>query len=335
MFPKVNYIGNKSKVVDWIISLIPNEVKTVVDAFSGGSSVSYALKVAKYNTISNDVLYSSFVINKSLVQNQSTHLNPKLLLDADTFTADKNQLIQLDFLKNNLFFSNEVEELEKLILFADTKLTGFEYYIFLSLIRRAMIRKLPYSRMNIDWNNIIKLRDEDYSYMKYGRKRAYHNKSFMYHMQSSLAEYNSAVFNSNKKHVVEQLDVLDLLKKYPSGDLIYLDPPYPGTMNNYNGFYGTFDKIFNRDIDYVDLTKKSTFLDNMESILRNAKKGYKYAMISLNNSIKPSFEEFISATKKFGDITIHDKEHVYQVSGSRNKHQNKEIIVLIKFYKDK
>ena len=33
-----------------------------------------------------------------------------------------------------------------------------------------MIRKLPYSRMNVNWENIVKLRDEDYSYKKYGKE---------------------------------------------------------------------------------------------------------------------------------------------------------------------
>ena len=42
-------------------------------------------------------------------------------------------------------------------------------YLFLALIRRAMIRKIPYSRMNVPWDQIVKLRDEEYSYKKYKR----------------------------------------------------------------------------------------------------------------------------------------------------------------------
>ncbi len=45
-------------------------------------------------------------------------------------------------------------------------LEGYVKYLFQSLLRRAMIRKLPYSRMNITWENIVKLRDEEYSYKK-------------------------------------------------------------------------------------------------------------------------------------------------------------------------
>ena len=50
-----------------------------------------------------------------------------------------------------------------------------------SLIRRAMIRKMPYSRFNLNWDKIVQLRDEEYSYEKYKRRRAYHNQSFKFH----------------------------------------------------------------------------------------------------------------------------------------------------------
>ena len=35
-YPKINYIGNKSKLVDWIISNMPVNEGTVVDLFCGG-----------------------------------------------------------------------------------------------------------------------------------------------------------------------------------------------------------------------------------------------------------------------------------------------------------
>lgn len=70
----------------------------------------------------------------------------------------------MSFLSNNLYFEEEVIELAKLISYSEINLTGYEYSLFITNLRRAMIRKLPYSRMNINWENIIKLRDEDYSY---------------------------------------------------------------------------------------------------------------------------------------------------------------------------
>ena len=73
-YPKINYIGNKAKLVDWIIENLPLKRGKVLDIFSGGSSVSYALKENNYEVISNDVLYSNYVISKAIIENSTLKL---------------------------------------------------------------------------------------------------------------------------------------------------------------------------------------------------------------------------------------------------------------------
>ncbi len=46
IYPKINYIGNKNKLSDWIIENMPLKSGTVLDLFSGGCSVAFALKKA-------------------------------------------------------------------------------------------------------------------------------------------------------------------------------------------------------------------------------------------------------------------------------------------------
>ena len=60
-YPKVNYIGNKEKLADWIIENLPVKKGTVIDLFCGGCSVSYALKRRGFNVISNDILFSNLL----------------------------------------------------------------------------------------------------------------------------------------------------------------------------------------------------------------------------------------------------------------------------------
>ena len=69
-YPKINYIGNKDKLVDWIIDNFPMKKGVVLDLFSGGNSVSYALKEKNYTVYSNDALYSNFVISKAIIENK-------------------------------------------------------------------------------------------------------------------------------------------------------------------------------------------------------------------------------------------------------------------------
>lgn len=63
-YPTVNYIGNKEKIVDWIVDAMPVKKGTIVDLFCGGCSVSYVLKMNGYKVISNDALYSNYVLAK-------------------------------------------------------------------------------------------------------------------------------------------------------------------------------------------------------------------------------------------------------------------------------
>lgn len=268
-YPKVNYIGNKEKLSEWIVDNIPFDTGTVLDIFAGGNSVSFELKKRGFKVYSNDVLYASFVLSKSLIENSTEILSEDHIDKASYIELSKEEREKFNWLENKLYYSSEVDELAKLVKYSDT-LSGYSKYIFQSLIRRAMIRKLPYSRMNVPWNNIVKLRDEDYSYEKYGRKRAYHNQSFSHHMRSNLISYNNAVFNnghSNKAFQEDALDVLDMIDKV-SG--ILLDPPYPGTMNKYEDFYSDFDVMFETKKQFTNLSDRNNFMANLENIDRKS-----------------------------------------------------------------
>jgi len=100
-------------------------------------------------------------------------------------------------------------------------------------MRRAMIRKMPYSRFTLNWDKIVQLRDEEYSYQKYKRKRAYHNQSFKHHFLQNLDDYNYAIFNNNKNNIAYNDDIFNLLDTVKA-DIIYLDPPYNHRQYSWN-----------------------------------------------------------------------------------------------------
>ena len=332
-YPTVNYIGNKAKIASWIVDHIPSECSTVVDLFSGGCSVSFELKKNGYQVYSNDILYANYVLAKALIENENTVLSREDFENINISKTDiTNKYNEISFLTDLIYYDYEVKELSKLLLISE-KLDNYKRYIFLSLLRRAMIRKIPYSRMNVKWNEIKKLRDEEYSYKKYGRYRSYHNKTFSFHIENYLDEYNAAVFNNYKENKAFQMDGLEYAKTLSNMvDLVYIDPPYPSTMNNYESFYGYFDVINGKKMDtYIDLTKKDTFLNNLSLIIDELHSKTKYIMISLNNKSKPSCEEICQMLKMYSsDIQIFKKEHTYKVTGKENKNTNFEILILAK-----
>lgn len=326
-YPKVNYIGNKEKIVNWIIDEMPLKRGTVLDIFAGGSSVSYALKNAGYKVISNDILYADYVIAKALVESDKGQILPNIFdIEVDE-SAVRRKREKISFLENRLYYPQEVDELARLVVISES-LNEDNKYLFLALLRRAMIRKLPYSRMNVPWDQIQLLRDEEYSYRKYKRKRAYHNQSFKSHMLENLDAYNAAPFKAQPCRVYKK-DALELADEIERVDVVYMDPPYPSTMNNYDAFYGLYDMMFGMESLHTDFTKKTTFLDNLELLVSKLKNKSKYIVISQNTRVKPEPERLEEMLIKYGLVSIKEREHNYQVTGKENKNASKELLFIL------
>lgn len=327
-YPKVNYIGNKEKLSEWIVQNLPVENGKVLDIFSGGNSVSFELKKHGFQVYSNDILYASFVVSKAIIENNNVLLDEKVIDEALKFKITDKQRQSFSWLENKLYFAEEIDELAQLVLFSET-LDEYSKYLFQALIRRSMIRKLPYSRMNVPWNNIVKLRDEEYSYEKYGRKRAYHNEKFSDHIRANLYDYNAAIFDNGLENKAFQLDALDVIGEIDNVDIIYLDPPYPSTMNKYDDFYGAFDKVFYHNKSHINLTDKTVFLENLEKIIKAAILKTKYVVLSLNSRSKPSIDEIYDMFSKYGEVSVLKRKHNYQVSGKDNKNENFELLATL------
>lgn len=323
-YPKVNYIGNKEKLVNWIIKEMPVKSGTVLDIFAGGCSVSYALKNNGYSVIANDILYADYVIAKALIENSDTSLSVNVFEKKVSEKRVEELEEKFSFLMNCLYYPNEVKELSRLVAISE-KLKGAEKYMMLALIRRAMIRKLPYSRMNVPWEQIQKLRNEEYSYMKYKRKRAYHNQTFESHMRENIDAYNEAVFDKEECKVYN-CDAFDMVKKIDFVDVVYMDPPYPSTMNNYDAFYGMFDEMFDKKRKHTDYTQKVSFLENMDKLIKKLVGKTRYIVLSQNTRVQPGSDEIGAMLKKYGKVTLKEKKHNYQVTGKENKNASKELL---------
>lgn len=330
-YPTINYIGNKEKIVDWIISHIPEDADTFFDVFSGGSSVGYAVKRKGLTVYTNDILQINYHIAKSLIENDKVILekddvdmifsgNPESGGFMDTHYSDKfyfkEECCQLDLYRRNM--ESLADPYKKSLAFI--------------LMRRAMIRKMPYSRFNIRWDKIRQLRDEDFSYRHYGRKRAYHNASFRFHFEDNLKEYNDAVFSNGRHNVSYCMDVFDAIDEVEA-DVIYLDPPYAGTMNDYFGFYGLLDSYIQGSEaqpfanDFID---KKVIMDMFDRLFGKLEK-FRYWMMSYNSRSKPSKEEILQLLTKYAsDISVYEMPYAYRLTGKEKKRNDVEYLFVVK-----
>lgn len=328
-YPKMNYIGNKEKLVSWICDNIPGGVDTVFDAFSGGCSVAYEMKKRGYTVITNDILKINFLISKALIENNSTILTTSDINKIFSGTPFKGFMYK--HFANKFYFPEECMELDLYRKNIESITDFYKKALAYTIMRRAMIRKMPYSRFNLPWDKIVQLRDEDYSYEHYKRRRAYHNQTFKFHFIKELNTYNQAVFDNKKVNTAYNADIFDIIPQVDA-DLIYLDPPYTGTMNNYFGFYGLIDKwIGNEELEpfknnFVD---KSTSLILFDKLFSKLKK-YKYWLLSYNNSSYPDKDMLIKIIKKYAtSVNVIEKKHVYKVTGKEHKSQNKEYLFIV------
>lgn len=328
-FPRVNYIGNKEKISKWICDKFPKDVKIVFDAFSGGASLSYEAKKRGYKVISNDILKINYFIAKALIENKSVTLNQKdinYIFSGSIFSGFMHKQFS-----NIFYYRSECKELDLYKKNINKFGNSYKKYLAFTILRRAMIRKMPYSRFNILWKKIIQLRDEEFSYKHYKRKRAYHNETFEFHFKDNLEEYNKAIFDNKKQNIALNLDIYKAIEKVDA-DLIYLDPPYAGTMNDYYSFYSLFDKyILSKKVKRFsnNFMDRNQIINDFHKLFSKLQK-YKYCFLSYNNRSFPNKMIITSILKKYSNkIKIFKRKHIYKITGRKNKKINEEYLFFI------
>ena len=328
-YPKVNFIGNKEKLSSWICDHIPLGSKSIFDAFSGGCSISYESKKRGYKVYSNDVMNVNFHLAKALIENNTEKLE---LQDIESiFSGNSIKGFMYNNYSNKFFFPDECMELDLYMKNIKKIQSPYKRSLAFSLLRRSMIRKMPYSRFNIKWEKIKQLRDEAYSYEKYKRKRAYHNQTFKFHFLSNLEDYNNAIFDNGMDNLAYNKNIFDIIDRIEA-DVIYVDPPYSGTMNNYHKFYGLVDNYISGMIidpfenNFIDKEKTISLFNKLFSKLKN----FKYTILSYNSSSFPGKSELIKIINQYSKkIDVIEKKHNYQITGKEKKQENIEYLFII------
>lgn len=283
-----------------------------------------------FKVISNDVLKINYILAQALIENNKETLSKK---DVEIiFKGKPIKGFMYENYSNVHFFSEECKELDLYRKNINKLSSKYKKTLALSLLRRSMIRKMPYSRFNILWKKVVQLRDEEFSYKHYKRKRAYHNQSLKHHFLENLENYNSSVFNNNKKNQALNLDVFDAIKKVKA-DIIYLDPPYTGTMNDYFSFYGLIDSyILSKKIkrfknNFID---KSQAIKNFDNLFSKLKK-FEYWYLSYNNQSYPTSNQLLKLIKKYSNnVKLIKKKHNYKITGKNKKETNTEYLFIVK-----
>jgi len=328
----MRYIGNKTKLVDFIFLTINENISDIslidkfYDLFAGTGAVSNHMKTT-YNIVANDILRSSFYVNKGLLQNK-----PNL---PENIFSILNELVEEGFIYNNysetgsdrLYFSEENGK----------KIDGIRNYLFSQL----------------ESNN---LSEEQFDYLMYCFINAIHKVSNTTGVYGAyLKKLNGCAKN---KLIIEELDIIktdksifvynknciDLLEEINENDIVYIDPPY--NARQYNSNYHLLETIVSSVDPKIKIIKGKASVAGLPDNIENSKSSWcskiliekeiekigkcksKYVFMSYNNEGLISIEKIGEIFGKYGKVVIKKMTHKkYKSNTNSNKSTVEEVII--------
>jgi adenine-specific DNA-methyltransferase len=205
-FPEPQYLGSKHIHRGWIAQFIPEDVSTVLDAFSGSQSIAYMFKQLGKKVITNDFLSFNNSIGKALIENSDNKLDPSDLEILFSNNDNPSKFNLIEDLYSDLFFLAEEAA------FADSfrsnvhKLSNqYKQALALSIMCRSMTRK-------VTMGHFAHTQALAYASDPIRIKR---NRSLIRPLKDIfldlLPEYNAAIFDNSKDNISYNKNILDLL----------------------------------------------------------------------------------------------------------------------------
>lgn len=343
----MRYLGSKVKLLESIDNVIQKyNIKGDVfgDLFAGTGCVGDYFK-DKYSIISNDFLYSSYVLNKAKILNSKKPLfeifYKKYQKDIFNWLNEKNFQVNEGFFiyynytpaGERMFFTEEngiridgiritIEE-----LFRDKLITDNEYYYLLASLLES-ITKVSNTSGTYE------------AFFKFWDSRA------LKKLELEPLELNEvSIFEKNKVYNKETNELIREIK----GDIAYIDPPY--TVTQYISAYHMLETVAKYDFPEIKgiggkrergkknslYAQKSKVKVQFEDLLRQI--NFKHILISYSNQGLIPLNELIEIAKKFavnGIVNIETFDYKeYKNHRSSNKRNGQKLNeVIIYFEKD-
>ncbi len=334
----MRYIGNKTSLLNNINQVIMENCngteKTFCDIFSGTASVARFFK-NKYEIISNDILYFSYVLQKATIKN--------------------NEIPKFENVKNKINNDNILEFLETSKI-ENTEDNTFIYNNYSPndncermYLTSENAKRIDYIRNTIEqWKNKNWINENEYFYLIASLIEGI---PFVSNITGTYGAYlKNWDKRALKKFEMIRLNVIDngrenqcysenaneLIKKI-TGDILYIDPPYNSRqyLPNYH-LLETIARYDNPKIngktgirDYNEEKSKycikSKVYDELEELISNA--NFKHIIMSYNQDGILKKEEIENILKKYGNK---DTYKLYEIP--YKQYQNKLTEKLEKHY---
>ncbi|MCE5322390.1 DNA adenine methylase [bacterium] len=318
-----NYIGSKQKLVDWIWKHTPEDIGSVLDAFSGSAVVAYMYKTKGLRVVANDRLHYSYHAARAIIENNSVRIDQEEL-DALLANNSKAGTFVRDNFKG-LFFADGVHAIVDNIRANIDALSGYKKDIALFALGKACVGgKGGFGHFS--------------SSTDYGKRQDTPDE-FKERFSNNVARINALIFDNGKECKASCKDINDAVKD-AKVDLAYFDPPYAtefsttnyekayhfteGLMTYWDGLTIVDDsKTKHYETDHKTVTKAnageffSTFLANAKHIPN--------WLISYRDHAYPNEAEMKDIISANGmESRISSQQHHYNISSRHS--ENSEAI---------
>lgn len=230
-FPSTRYQGSKSKIADWIHSMIEGlEFDTALDAFGGTGSISHMMKRMGKEVTYNDILRSNHISGKALIENNGTRLEDSEL--EMLFEMGDHPSFIRDTFQGIYYTDEENDWLDGFVSNVESMDDGYKRSIAYHALFQACLGKRPY---NLFHRANLYMRTSDVS-RGFGNKTTW-ERPFPELVARHARECNRAVFDNGRTCRSINEDASSIKGDY---DLVYIDTPYiddKGGSTDYLGYY--------------------------------------------------------------------------------------------------
>ena len=270
----INYIGNKYRLLKNLVPLFPEDIDTFVDVFSGSGTVLINVNANKY--IYNDLNYFVSDIFNGLVKTDYCEIIDLI----NSVIAD---------------YSLSKENKEGFNLLRDDYNNGKKDWYVL------------YTLMCFSFNHQFRFNSDMKYNSSFGSIRAY----FSDRQKEDLKKMKDRLFDKDVQIISKNFIDIDF-DKFSKDDFFYFDPPYLGSVGNYNDGKRGFDT-------WSEKSEKD--LLNLLDMLND--NGIRFA---LSNNLKYKNELLDSWKERYKVYSLQDK-HLYSSYNKKDRSVEEEILI--------
>jgi len=328
------YFGGKRKLCPRIFKEIARALPRerwqrarLVDPFLGGGSISLYAKAQGFGVLCGDIAERSFIIGKALIENDSVHLSREDILRLFVPAENARHVLEETWVPDQLA-APAARFLDNAFAAADGFAEPTKRALAWLLLVKYIFWLRPYSKFSSPGAFNRPFAEGRWDDIKASYKQAIAaNASPILPALLALArDINRAVCQGAQPCRAVKGDALEAIRAGEGADVLYLDPPYGGTLA-YETEYRILDQVFGEAME-PSAYSTSEGLRHFGNLLADCGH-YPLWLISYGNAVA-DLDSVRSVIEQFRPARAIELQYVHlgAVASKEKREENREFIIL-------